>query len=164
MGISFNADEVFQMAMDIERNGEAYYRKAYEIVGDPKVKQVMMRLAEEEKKHYGVFRDLRDSLPSDSTRPTVSDPDGVEGLYLDALVRSRLFNDAEEARRVASSVKGELEALKAALRFEKDTILFFQSMKDLTREDLGRDNIDLLIEEEYRHVIEISAEIKKVVE
>ena len=28
MGIAFSADEVFEMAMDIEKNGEAYYRKA----------------------------------------------------------------------------------------------------------------------------------------
>ena len=62
---------------------------------------------------------------------------------------------------MASRLRDEIEVLRAALAFEKDTILFFQSMKDMTKEELGRGEIDRLIEEERKHVVWISEEINK---
>lgn len=161
MNISFNADEVFEMGMDVEANGEAYYRRAAELAKDDGTKKVFLMLMEEEKKHYETFKRLREGLSPKSTRPTIADPEDQEYLYLDALVKSRLFNNVHEAETLASKVGDEVEALRAALTFEKDTILFFQSMKSMTREDLGRKEIDRLIDEERKHVIWISEEIKR---
>ncbi len=164
MTIAFNADEVFEMGMDVEKNGEAYYRKAAGLVKDEKVKEVFLHLMQEEQKHLEIFRKLRDSLPPKSSLPTVEDPEGQEGMYLDALVKSRLFNNVHEAEQLAESVNDEIEALSAALTFEKDTILFFQMMKGMTREDLGAAKIDMLIAEERKHVIKISEAIKEAKE
>jgi len=164
MSISFNADEVFEMGMDVERNGEAYYRKAAEKVDDPEVKDILIFLADEEQKHFQTFRKLRESLPAKATTTVTQDPEDQEALYLEALVKSRLFNSEKEAERIASSVKGEVEALKTALTFEKDTILFFMHMKEMTREDLGKDKIDMLIEEEHSHVVKISEIIRHVMD
>lgn len=161
MSISFNADEVFEMGMDVETNGAAYYRKAAELSKDEGIKKVFLHLMEEEKKHYDTFKKLREALPPKSTQPTITDPEGQEYLYLDALVKSRLFNNVHEAEELASKVSDEIEALRAALTFEKDTILFFQTMKSMTREDLGKSEIDSLIGEERKHVVWISEEIRK---
>jgi rubrerythrin len=162
MSIAFNAEEVFKMGMDIETNGEAYYRKAAELTKDAEVKKVLFDLMEEEKKHFDTFKKLLESLPAKSSLPTVGDPEGQENLYLNALVKSRLFNNVHEAEELASKVKTAEEVLKAALTFEKDTILFFQTMKSMTREDLGRAEVDMLIEEERKHVVRISEELKKL--
>jgi rubrerythrin len=164
MGITFNADEVFEMGMDIEKNGEAYYRKAAELAKDPEVKKAFEFLMEQEINHYRIFKELRDSLPPKSSIPTVGDPEGQEGLYLEALIKSRLFGNEREAEETAAAEDDEIEALKGALTFEKDTILFFQAMKGMTRKDLGQDKIDMLIEEERRHVVKISEEIGKAKE
>ena len=51
MGISFNADEVFEMGMDIEMNGEAYYRKAAELTEDPDIKKIFEELMAAENQH-----------------------------------------------------------------------------------------------------------------
>ena len=163
MSISFNADEVFEMGMDVETNGEAYYRKAAELSKNEEIKKVFLRLMEEEKKHYETFKELREALPPKSAQPTIVDPEGQEYLYLDALVKSRIFNNVHEAEELASKVGDEIEALRAALAFEKDTILFFQMMKSMTREDLGRNEIDRLIGEERKHVVWISEEIRKAI-
>ena len=159
MSIAFNAEEVFKMGMDIETNGAAYYKKAAELVKDSEIKKVLLHLMDEEKKHYIIFKNLLESLPPKSSLPTVGDPEGQENLYLNALVKSRLFNNVRE--EIAAQVESAEEALKAALTFEKDTILFFQTMKSMTREDLGQAEIDMLIEEERKHVIKISEELKK---
>jgi rubrerythrin len=162
MPINFSADEVFEMGMDIERNGEAYYRKAAELSKDAKIKSVFTDLMQQEAIHYRVFKDLRGKLPPRATLPTVADPDSEEYLYLDALVKSRLFTNVREAEAVAAKVGSAVEALRAALVFEKDTVLFFQSMKSMTDERLGKGEIDRLIEEEYRHIVRISNLIKEL--
>ncbi|MBN1165213.1 MAG: ferritin family protein [Candidatus Krumholzibacteriota bacterium] len=164
MSITFNADEVFEMGMDVEKNGYAYYKKASEMADDPNIKKAFTYLGEEELKHFETFKELRDSLAPRETTPTVIDTDGVVNLYLDALVKSRLFLNEEEAEKLAAGVESEIEALKIALAFEKDTILFFQTMKSMTRENLGQDKIDQLIAEEQKHVIRISGEIKRAQE
>jgi len=162
MGITFNADEVFEMGMDIEKNGEAYYNKAAELASDPQVKKVFEYLAGEEKTHWETFKQLRDELSGETSTPTVIDPEGVNNLYLEALVKSRLFSNVEEAEKVAADAPDAVAALNAALIFEKDTILFFSTMRSMTREDLGADKINLLIAEEQKHIIRISEEIKKI--
>jgi rubrerythrin len=162
MAISFNADEVFEMGMDIEKNGEAYYRKAAELASDEEVRKIFEELMNAEMEHYNTFKGLRESIPAEDTTPMVSDPEDQEYLYLDALVKSRLFTNVREAEKIATETAGPIEALQAALTFEKDTVLFFTEMKGRTREDLGRQEIDKLIDEERRHIIWISGLIKKL--
>ena len=161
MGISFSADEVFEMAMDIEKNGEAYYRKALALAKSADVKTVFADLMEQEQHHYATFKGLRDKLPPKTSLPTVADPESEEYLYLDALVKSRLFNTAREAEALAAKSGDEIEALRSALTFEKDTVLFFQTMKAMTDERLGRADVDRIIEEEHRHIVRISKAIKE---
>lgn len=161
MGISFNADEVFQMGMDVEKNGEAYYKRSAELAKDPDVRKAFTYLAKEEKNHWETFRSLREGLHGEKNSQTVIDSEGLNELYLDALVKSRLFSNVREAEKAAGNAKDEIEALKAALEFEKDTILFFVGMKAMTRRDFGAEKIDMLIGEEQKHIVRISQEIKK---
>ncbi|HVO76384.1 MAG TPA: ferritin family protein [Candidatus Bathyarchaeia archaeon] len=162
MAIEFSADEVYEMGMDIERNGEAYYRKAAALSKDEKVRGVFTDLMKQEQQHYQTFKALREKLPPKTSLPTVADPEGEEQLYLDALVKSRLFNSVHEAESLASKVSSAHEALKAALSFEKDTVLFFQMMKGMTEERLGKSEIDRLIEEEHGHIVRIAAAIREI--
>ncbi len=162
MGISFNADEVFEMGMDIEQNGEAYYRKAAELTEDPEIKKIFEDLMVAEQAHYETFKKLRENLPAKDTTPIVSDPEDQSYLYLDALVKSRLFNSVREAENVCTDRCDPVSVLQGALTFEKDTILFFTEMKGRTREDLGKTEIDRLIAEEREHIVWISGMIKKI--
>ena len=42
MSIKFNADEILEMAEQIERNGVLFYRTAAEQVSDPQQKQLLL--------------------------------------------------------------------------------------------------------------------------
>ncbi len=161
MEISFNADEVFRMGMDVEKNGEAFYRKAAELAKDPGIRKAFEYLAKEEKSHWETFSRMREELAGKKVSEPVVDSEGLSELYLDAIVKSRLFSNVGEAEKAAAGVKDEVEALGAALTFEKDTILFFYAMKAMTRRELGADRIDMLIGEEQKHVVRIAQEIKK---
>jgi len=162
MGIAFNADEVFEMGMDIEKNGEAYYRKAAELAKEAAVKAVFHDLMRQEQQHYVTFKGLREKLPPRTSLPTVADPESEEYLYLDALVKSRLFNSVHEAESLAAKAANAVEALRAALTFEKDTVLFFQMMKGKVDERLGKSEINRIIEEEHSHIVRILAAIREI--
>ena len=45
MSITFNADEVFEMAEQIERNGAKFYREAATKTSDRQTKDMFLRLA-----------------------------------------------------------------------------------------------------------------------
>lgn len=51
MGIKFNADEVLQMACQIERNGSKFYRDAQAKLKDSRADVLLLKLAEQEDEH-----------------------------------------------------------------------------------------------------------------
>ena len=60
MGMPFNADEVFEMAEQIERNGARFYRTAAEKF--PEVNPLLLELAAMEDKHEKTFAAMRSEL------------------------------------------------------------------------------------------------------
>ena len=59
MGIDFNADEVFEIAEQIERNGAKFYRSIAEKINDTNKKQLLANLAKMEDEHEQIFNRLR---------------------------------------------------------------------------------------------------------
>ena len=45
MAISFNLDEIFEMAEEIERNGASFYREAAKKVSDKETQKMFVHLA-----------------------------------------------------------------------------------------------------------------------
>jgi rubrerythrin len=51
MSNEFNADDIFEMAEQIERNGAAFYREAATKTDDPATKEMMLEFATMEDGH-----------------------------------------------------------------------------------------------------------------
>jgi len=160
--LAFNADEIFRIGMEIELNGMAFYRAAAESCIDKEAKSIMEFLGNEEAKHHQIFSAMRGKLPEGAKGQTVFDPDDEMALYVKALADSRVFTNESEAAKLAKSCKTPVEVLRAALQFEKDTILLFESMKKATKPEWGQSKIDGLIEEEKGHIRKIAAIISKL--
>ena len=71
MGIDFNADEVFEIAEQIERNGVKFYRSAAEKIQDADKKKLLTDLAEMEVEHEQTFKALRSELSVDEKIQTL---------------------------------------------------------------------------------------------
>jgi len=78
MAMPFNADEVFEMAEQIERNGGIFYRAAAEKF--PGVSKVLLGLAEMEDEHLKTFADMRADLSGTELEEPVFDPDTPEDV------------------------------------------------------------------------------------
>lgn len=148
--IFYNADEVFEMAIQIEKNGERFYTEAAEISTEPKAKEMLQRLGAMEVEHQKVFSELRTKLSEKSIEPIVFDPDGEVGKYLRAAADSHVFNTV--SGEILSENATTKEIMDTALRFEKDSIVFFLGMQDIVPQELGKDNVGRLVEEEKGHI------------
>ena len=146
MAYDFNADEIFEMAVQIERNGASFYRKAAETVDDPAGKKLLLGFAAMEDEHEKTFVALRKDLSEKDKTATTFDPEGEAALYLRALADARVFFEKEMD---TSSMK---EILKAAILAEKDSIVFYLGMKEMVPEKFGKTKIDAIIKEEMGHI------------
>jgi rubrerythrin len=63
--------------------------------------------------------------------------------------------------KVVSACNSAVEILEKALTFEKDSVVFYTSMKEIVPGELGKSEIDKLVLEELFHVGQLTKEIKK---
>jgi rubrerythrin len=165
MSYDFNADEVFEMAEQIERNGVRFYREAAENISDASVRQLFLDLAAMEAEHEKVFASMRADLPDEEREPTVFDPEGEAALYLRALADLQVFGEEAEEDFIPSGDLPEKEKirkiLRAAIGLEKESIVFYLGMKELVPARFGKDKIDKIIREEMGHIRLLSGLQKK---
>lgn len=146
MSYDFNADEVFEMAEQMERNGAKFYRDAAENTADPANKEMLIGLSKMEEAHEKMFESMRSELSSAAKASTVFDPSGEAALYLRALVDGRVFFEKE------IDVTSMVEILKSAIEAEKDSIVFYLGMKAAVPKNLGSNRIEAIIKEEMGHI------------
>ncbi len=146
MSYDFTADDVFEMAEQMEKNGAKFYRTAAASVSNPDEKQMLLDLAAMEDDHEKTFAALRGELKGAEKAQTVFDPEGESVLYLRALADTRVFFDKEINTDSLESI------LKDAIVAEKDSIVFYLGMKEMVPEKMGKDKMDVIIKEEMGHI------------
>ncbi len=153
MVYDFNADDIFEMAEQIERNGANFYRTAAESVTDAQAKELLLGLAGMEDEHEKTFALLRAELTEKEKKTTFFDPEDEAALYLQALADTRVFFEKE----IDTSTMEKI--LKAAILAEKDSIIFYLGMQYLVPPALGKTKVEKIIKEEMVHVRILSIEL-----
>ncbi len=153
MSFTYNADEIFEMALQIERNGVQFYCRAAEKTDDPDHRVLLADLADMERCHEAVFAEMKEEFSKKEKEPAAFDPAGEAVLYLQALANMRVFF---EKKIDPTSME---EILKSAIDAEKDSIIFYLGMRDLVPEKNGKDRIEAIIGEEKKHIQLLSKEL-----
>ncbi len=162
MSITFNADEVFEIAEQIERNGAKFYRRAAEMFPEPDAHQLLADLAVWEEGHERLFADMRRELSQREKEPVFFDPNNEAVAYLRAIAGGHVFNPKADLSRFLTGDEGLAEILRKGLRFEKDSIAFYLGMRDLVSVELGKDKVAKIIEEEKSHVVMLAKWIDRL--
>jgi rubrerythrin len=158
MIIPFNADEVFEMAEQIERNGGKFYRAAAEKF--PAVRDILLTLAAMEDKHEKTFADMRAELSGTELQEAVFDPDEQAQMYLRAMADGHVFDiKTDPAEKLANKDTPE-EVLKMAIGAERDSIAFYVGMKDAVSNRAGKDKVDDIIKEEMSHIVILTEKLQ----
>ena len=162
MAICFNAEEIFKIGLQIELNGKAFYHAAAAGCKSDEVQKLILKLRDQEDMHYRVFSEMLEALPAEAKAEDLYDPDGQSAAYLGAIAGSHIFTSEMQAADLAKQCETEAEVIHTAIRFEKDSVLLFESMKEVTKPEWGQDKINGLIDAEKHHVRQLSAELAKL--
>lgn len=163
MGTPFNADEVFEMAEQIERNGAKFYRAAAKKF--PSLRKTLLDLAVMEDDHEKTFAAMRAELSAGDSAidGPVFDPDGQAQMYLRVMADGRVFDvKADPAEQLAGKDTAG-EVLKMAIGLEKDSIAFYVGLKEAVSRKAGKDKVEAIIKEEFGHIATLNEKLTALV-
>jgi rubrerythrin len=153
MMYDFNADEIFEIAGQMERNGSKFYRSAAGAVKDETARSLLEQLAEMEDNHEKVFSQMRAELKAGEKGATVFDPENEAVSYLRALADMRVFFDKTIDTTSLETI------FKDAITAEKDAIVFYLGMREAVPRGKGGERLDEIIKEEMGHIRLLSREL-----
>jgi len=156
MGNEFNANDIFDIAKQIEINGAKFYREAANRVDEEAHKQFLTGLAEMEDSHEQTFADMQKELGSSETASMTFDPNDENALYLKALADTRVFFEKDQPE---ATMKG---ILTSAIAAEKDSIAFYLGMKELVSQKAGKSRVDDIIKEEMSHIKMLAGKLLEI--
>ena len=162
MGITFNANEIFEMAEEMERNGAKFYRKAAENASDKETKQMLLDMADMEDGHLKTFEKMREQLSDQEKGWTVFDPDNQSVLYLQAMADARGYEGKITPMKELTGSETPREILETALNSEKESVVFYFGLKELVPVKAGRDKVEAIIIEELGHITTLLNKLKSL--
>jgi rubrerythrin len=162
MGITFTADEIFEMAEQIERNGAEYYREAAQNASDNNIKQMLLQMADMEEGHLSTFQQMREELSGREKEPISFDPDNQGAMYLQAMADARGMEGRISPTKNLTGNESPKEVFDIAINSEKDSVVFYLSLKDLVPVRAGREKIEEIILEELSHITMLLKCLKSV--
>lgn len=141
----FSIHDIIDIAVQLEENGEQFFRNAIQKTKNPALISLFQWLADEEIEHTRWFKNLKLNV-----RPSIQIPE------LEKMGRA-LLREAVGDQRFAlddadlSKIKQVNALLALAIKFEEDTVLFYQMLQPFIEDRETQDQLKNIIEEEERH-------------
>ena len=150
-------DSVIRLAVLMEERGARFYSTLESMTPDPTVKEMMHRLAEDEKQHSRQFARLLSEggdLISNNISPETR-------TYIDSLQGKDFFKgfSLTGAVEVPENPK---EAMTLGIEAEKDSILFYHELYQSLPAGETRDAVGRLLQEEKMHLVELREYIEEM--
>jgi len=123
----YRAGEVLQKAVEMERKGAAFYESIAKSAQDAGLRDLCLTLAEEEKRHEAAFGNMLSEHGDFRTEFSHDYYEYLEGL--EYLSESGFFKDDSETVQSVLASENWTELILAAMRIERDSILYYQEMK-----------------------------------
>ena len=145
----FSIQEILDLAIRLENNGESVYRQAIKEIAEPELVALLQWMAEEEVEHASWFSELKHKLKTHSTDPFMAEMS--REVFADFLGEKSFSH-----REVDFSNIDRTEDLVAVfIEFEKDTILFYETLKPFVEDNDTLVNLEKIIAEENKHVAKL---------
>ena len=142
----FTIDDILDIAIKMEKNGETVYLDALARIDQKDLQSMLKWMADEESRHRNWFieqkkrhiieideKNLKQMVPG-----VLQDMMGEKTLSLDDIDFSRLENITD--------------LLHTFVGFEKDTIMFYEMLEMFIDDSTVRKGLETIVEEEKKHV------------
>ena len=152
MGNKYAGSEVLQMAVEIEKKGKAFYDGVVQSISNEKARDIFQYLSDEEVKHEKTFRKMLSKVEANPPENPYDDTEMI--LYFSSLIDRKIFPSEDEGPAMKKDLADPTAAIRIALSLEKDAVLFFHEMLQITQEKDHPVVLDI-IEEEREHIRKI---------
>jgi len=143
----YSIDEIMEMAIRTETLGYQFYTSmAEKFRKDEGLVKLFTILASKEKAHEKTFTELKAMVAKQGSEPVQWDE---VSNYMRAFVESEFFLGKGKALPSMDHVNTVRDAVKFALGFEKETLLYFFELRSLVKE---KEAVDEIINEEKSHI------------
>jgi rubrerythrin len=144
----YSIDEIMEMAVQTEKLGYQFYTGMSEkFKKDDGLVKLFTTLASKEKVHEKTFTNLKDMVAKHGTEPVQWEE---VTNYMRAFVESEFFLGRGKSLPTMDHLKTVQDAVKFALGFEKETLLYFMELRTIVKE---KEVVDEVINEEKSHIM-----------
>lgn len=149
----FTSREILDIALKIEKNGEAVYRQAIQDLVNPDIARRLTWMADEEARHAEWFMKLQSQLSTHTDHIAL---DEMNSDVLQNIIGKQSFTLEDIDFPGVDDMRSLINIF---IEFEKDGILFYEMLRTFVKDRDVLESLDQIIGEEYRH-IETLQEIK----
>ena len=142
----FSVREILDLAIQLETNGESVYRDAGDKVTKPDLVSLLVWMADEEARHMRWFSEVKKNYETNSINPFMEE--------MGRQVFSGILGDKSFSHREVdfSRVDHLDDLIDIFIEFEKDTILFYETLIPFIEDNDALENIEKIIAEENNHI------------
>ena len=142
----FSIQEILDLAIRLEKNGESVYRNAAAKLSRSDLVSLLVWMADEEVKHALWFAELKRKYESKTINPFMEEM-GRE-IFTDMLgEKSFSHRDVD-----FSKMDQPDDLVSVFIEFEQDTILFYETLKPFIEDNDTLNNLEKIIAEENNHI------------
>ncbi len=143
----YSIDEIMEMAVQTEVLGQQFYTgMAEKFKKDDGLVKLFTELARKEKQHEKTFKGLKDEVAKSGAEPVQWEE---VSNYMRAFVESEFFLGKGKSLPSLDHIRTVNDAVKFAIGFEKETLLYFIELRTMVKE---KEAIDEVINEEKSHI------------
>jgi rubrerythrin len=157
MGIQLSGADIIDLAVQTEVHGAKFYREAARVANQPAAAELFRYLADEEVKHKQLFGNMGAAIVITEIDPATWE-EAQE--YIAAAVDQAFFTKSSAPIRAVPQGATVEEMTRLAIAFEKETLLFFYSVRDLVSAP-NRALVDKVVAEEKKHIRRLAALLSK---
>lgn len=132
--------DIYEFAMQFEKDGEKYYRDIAESVENEGIKKILGILADEEVRHYEILSEMKSRTPDIGETKTLNSVKNV-------------FQKMKKSGKKLGPGMGQVELYKKAQELEKKSEEFYSQKSDEVKDLSQRALLLKLAEEEKRHFV-----------
>ena len=156
MSIAFSGSELVNIAIGIEKRGIAFYDAITKSTKNATARDAFQNLANMEREHVQIFQNML----TEAEKYQIPEAYAEEyAAYLQALIDNAIFTDDFITSEMATKAGSDIKALELAISAEKDAILFYYGMKEITPQR-AQLTVSKILAEEKSHLRQLS-ELKK---
>lgn len=161
MELQFNIGEVFDLAIEIERNGAEFYRRFAEHVVEPQARKQLLELVKMEEDHRNHFVHLKQENTGEYPYLEL-DPHGEVAAYMRLFVAGEIFDLTVDNEDVLTKEADVEDVLNFAIERERESVLFYVGIQRLVPNEDQAEGVSRIISEEMDHVAILSALLREL--